>query len=276
MCPSKHVMFRAWVKKHEATVLAADRFFTNWSNLFDAMPASWQKLSEDDRLNVCDVFERFSGDYKKLITDFVALGCGLVDEFDKLRGCYLVTKEDPSASVIFDPIIELGQMVVPIVPQHQWMLDDKCQGFKFAPPKLYQPYYLTDKDKHHPPEWYWCDICEMGHKPHVGRYTKISANLFVAMTNYVCYHHDTDNDMMPSPHLNAEVSNNPRKALNPTVCDVQIGAVIAQIFGDKAKIKIAKRQINFMTGNANSYMDFEWTSTVGQHFNVQQPCCLIK
>jgi hypothetical protein len=48
MCPSKHVMFTAWVKKHEATVLAADRFFTNWSNLFHAMPASWQKLSEDD------------------------------------------------------------------------------------------------------------------------------------------------------------------------------------------------------------------------------------
>ena len=109
--------FTTWVKKHEATVAAADLFFTNRSNLFDAMPASWQKLSEDDRRNVCDLFERFSGDYKKLITDFVALGCGSVDEIDKLRDCYLVTKEDPS--VIFDPMIELGLMVVPIVPQRQ-------------------------------------------------------------------------------------------------------------------------------------------------------------
>ena len=62
------------------------------------------------------------------------------------------------------------------------------------------------------------------------------------MTKYVCYHHDTDDDMIPSPHLNVEVSANQRKALNPTVCDIQIGAVIAQIFGDKAKTKIAKRQ----------------------------------
>jgi hypothetical protein len=93
----------------------------------------------------------------------------------------------------------------------------------------------------------------MGHKSHVGRCTKLSSDLFVAMTNYVSYHHDTDDDMIPSPHLNVEVSANQRKALNPTVRDIQIGAVIAQIFGDKAKTKIAKRRIDFMTGNVNSY-----------------------
>jgi hypothetical protein len=269
MCPSKHVPFTAWVKKHKATVAPADRFFTNRSNLVDAMPASWQKLSEDDRHNVCNLFERFSGDYKKLITDFMALGCGSVDKINKLRGCYLVTKEDPS--VIFDPLFELGPMVVPIVPQRQWMLDDECQGFKFVPPKLCQP-YLANKEQHHSPEWYWCDICKMGHKFYVGRCTKILADLFVSMANYVRYHHNTDNDMMPSPHLNMEVSNNQRKAINPTVCNVQIGAVISTIFGDKAKAKIAKQPLNFMTGNA----DFEWTGTVGKHYNVQQPCHLIK
>jgi hypothetical protein len=51
-----------------------------------------------------------------------------------------------------------------------------------------------------------------------------------------------------------EVSADQRKALNPTVRDIQIGAVIAQIFGDKAKTKIAKRRIDFMTGNVNSYV----------------------
>jgi hypothetical protein len=50
-----------------------------------------------------------------------------------------------------------------------------------------------------------------------------------------------------------EVSTDQRKALNPTVRDIQIGAVIAQIFGDKAKTKIAKHRIDFMTGNVNSY-----------------------
>jgi hypothetical protein len=43
MCPSKHVTFTSWVKKHKATVLATNHFFTNRSNRFDGMPASWQK-----------------------------------------------------------------------------------------------------------------------------------------------------------------------------------------------------------------------------------------
>jgi hypothetical protein len=59
--------------------------------------------------------------------------------------------------------------------------------------------------------------------------------------------------MIPSPHLNVEVTDNQRKALNPTVRNIQIGALIAQIFGDKAKTKIAKHRIEFMTGNVNSY-----------------------
>ncbi len=111
MCHSKHMPFTAWVKN------TRKRWRPPRSNLFDAIPASWQKFSEDDRHNVCNLFKRFSGDYKKLITDLVALRCGLVDKIDKLSGFYLVTKEDPS--VIFDPIIELGPMVVLIVPRRQ-------------------------------------------------------------------------------------------------------------------------------------------------------------
>jgi len=76
-----------------------------------------------------------------------------------------VTKEDPS--VIFDPVRVLGPMMAPIMPQRQWMLDDDCQGIKFAPPKLYHP-YLADKKQHHPLVWYWWDVCDMGHRSHVG------------------------------------------------------------------------------------------------------------
>jgi hypothetical protein len=102
MCPLKHFTFTTWRKNNKATVLAADRFFTHQSNLFDAMPALWQKMSENDQCNFCNPFKRFIGDNRKLLTDFVALGCGSVDKIDKQKGCYLVMKEDPS--VIFDPI----------------------------------------------------------------------------------------------------------------------------------------------------------------------------
>jgi hypothetical protein len=155
---------------------------------------------------VCDIFKRFTGDYKLLLTDYVAIGCKSVDEIDKLRGCYLV---------IFDPAQVLGPLMLPILTdQCQWMLDDDCQGFKFAPPKLYHP-YLTDKKQNHPPEWYWCAVCDMGHRTHVGRCTKTSADLFVAMTNYVSYHHETDDDMIPSPHLKVEITKDKKLSILP-------------------------------------------------------------
>jgi hypothetical protein len=69
------------------------------SDLFDAMPAIWQHLSEDYRRKVCALFDKFMGAYKSLLIEFVSLGVGAVDEIHKLRGCYLVTKEDPSVFV---------------------------------------------------------------------------------------------------------------------------------------------------------------------------------
>ena len=59
--------------------------------------------------------------------------------------------------------------------------------------------------------------------------------------------------MIPPPHLNVEITNNQRIALNPTTRDVQIGAVVGQNFSNKAKTNIAKHRIGFMTGNVNSY-----------------------
>jgi hypothetical protein len=58
---------------------------------------------------------------------------------------------------------------------------------------------------------------------------------------------------MPSNWLDVECSNDQRKALNLTPRDVQVGAIIGQIFGDNAKTRIAKRCIHIMTRNVNSY-----------------------
>ena len=46
MCPSQMKPFADWLKKHEAAVSAADRFFESRASLFDAMPAMWKDLSE--------------------------------------------------------------------------------------------------------------------------------------------------------------------------------------------------------------------------------------
>jgi hypothetical protein len=43
------------------------------------------------------------------LIEFVALGVGAVDEIDKLRGCYFVTKEDPS--VFVNPVPEIPPII---------------------------------------------------------------------------------------------------------------------------------------------------------------------
>ncbi len=45
---------------------------------------------------------------------------------------------------------------------------------------------------------------------------------------------------MPSNWLDVECSKDQRKPLNPTTRDVQVGAIVGQIFGDNAKTRIAK------------------------------------
>ena len=74
------------------------------------------------------------------------------------------------------------------------------------------------------------------------------------MTNYVCYNHGFDKDVLaPLPYLDVEFTKDQSKMMNPTVRDLHTGAILSQFFGDKAKTKIARRRIDFMTGNINSY-----------------------
>ena len=58
---------------------------------------------------------------------------------------------------------------------------------------------------------------------------------------------------MPSPYLQIEHSPEQIEMLNPTARDVQMGAIIDQCSGQKATKKIARRRLEFMEGNINSY-----------------------
>ena len=58
---------------------------------------------------------------------------------------------------------------------------------------------------------------------------------------------------MPSPYLDLEVSSDQVDLLNPTARDVQLGVIIEQCTGEAAKKVIAKRRIDIVTGNINSY-----------------------
>jgi hypothetical protein len=214
--------------------------------LFDAMPAVWRKLSEVERREVCSLFDEFTGDYKSLFVQYTLLGHAPLDDMDKLRGCYYITKEDPT--VFVDPVPQLP----PFVPPMEQTNLDNVPGVRFRPNKFLLP-YLEDKAAN-PSTKVYCKICHVEHFSHSSRCRRLAADLFVAMCNKVCYDHQTDDvGLEPSSYLDVEFTKEQRKMLSPTHRDVQIGVILSQIFGEKASTKIAKRRVEFMTGNINSY-----------------------
>ena len=62
-----------------------------------------------------------------------------------------------------------------------------------------------------------------------------------------------DNDLLPSHSLDVHVTRLQCNFLNPTPQDVQRGEIISQCHGEKAMKKIAKRRVDFVSGNVNSY-----------------------
>ena len=89
----------------------------------------------------------------------------------------------------------------------------------------------------------------------MARSREIAGKLFVHMTNFVASNHGwhKGGDMIPSAYLDAELTKDQIDLLNPTARDVQLGAILDQCIGQKAKKIIAKRRIDIVTGNVNSY-----------------------
>ena len=187
------------------------------------MPVVWTHLSEKTRHNVCALFDDCMGDCKLLLHKFALLGCAPINDIDKLRGCCFVTKEDPS--VFLNPIPQLPPFEAQIMAtctMHQTTMDDS-PGCLFMPEKVLCP-CVVEKEAHLAPTQYLCKICNKSiaptnslktfftegrtklrpieHLSHGVRCTKVVADLFVGMTNYVCYNHGSDEDgLLSSPYL---------------------------------------------------------------------------
>ena len=223
---------------------------------------------------MCSAIDTFGNNWSIENTKKVMLlGFVCFDDIEKLRGCYLITKEDPS--VFVTPAVEATKKSKKT--QRQWMIDEDYTGFAFAPAKWMDP-YKEDQEKYPRLE---CpipfpdgksndEILEMMDSKRRPRPTKLkniktswpkardrgnAAELFKRMTNFVAAHFGwhTGGDLVPTAHLDVEISKDQVDMLNPTPRDVQIGAIIDQCSGKKATKVIARRRVDFVAGNINSY-----------------------
>lgn len=249
-CPSQRRAFKEYLREVEDIVSPADRFFTERVGLYDAMPAVWQHLSEQERRQLCSVLDSFEDNWStENLKTVMQLGFVKLDDVEKLRGCWLVTKEDPS---VFVTPVPKGDENGNQPTKKQGLLDSDFSGFSFAPKHLLDP-YVKDKEPYGPHF--------VGPLPHgIERYPRqnsrqLAADLFNNMTNFVASTHGwhTGTDLVPSPYLQVRITDDQVDLLNPTPRDVQIGAILDQCVGKKAEKALAKRRIDFITGNINSY-----------------------
>lgn len=211
------------------------------------MPAVWKRLSVEQRYKVasfCKEFEEAEVEWTiDRVGKMMELGFVQYDDIHKLRGCYLASKEDPSVFVDPTPLSE--DDIAKLKKTKQLKLDIDYSGFSFAPKDLLQP-FKEGKNKY---------PMEDGQGWPDGRSREIAANLFRHMTNFVAQNHGWNErgDLVPSSYLDVHVSEDQRDLLNPTPRDIQMAAIIDQCSGRKATKVIAKRRIEFIEGNVNSY-----------------------
>eukprot|EP00956_Cyclotella_meneghiniana_P008732 scaffold11931_cov56-Cyclotella_meneghiniana.AAC.4 len=240
-CPSKRVPFKDWVTNHADTVEAADRFFKHRYGLFDAMPACWKRLTEEERRQLCAVMDACPRKWTvEHVKSVLLLGFAKLEDMDKLRACYFVAKEDESVFVTSISFVDEEDDDEPSPSPsmaRQWLLDKDYHGYAFAPSDLMKE-YLQDKNDN-PSD----------------RNKDIAAALFCRMSNFVAANHGwhKGSDLVPSNYLHVEITQDQIDLLNPTPRDVQIGAILDQCAGVRATKAIAKRRVDMISGNINSY-----------------------
>jgi hypothetical protein len=216
--PSKRMKFEEHLARHKGVVDAADFFFKSRTGLYDAMPACWKNLTEQQRRAIDTKIATFPQQWgKDNIKELLLLPGVKFDDVEKFRGCHLIAREDPS--VFITPLFCADDDEDESPSNGQLFLDKDYAGFAFAPAHLLEPYKQNKND------------------------IKKSGELFCHMTTFLARNHgfSSGTPLAPSDYLDIAISSDQLSLLNPTIRDVQTGTIIDQCTGDAARKLIAKR-----------------------------------
>jgi hypothetical protein len=226
MHPQTRVPFNDWIKKlDDRGFLSADKFFEKRTSLYDAMPACWKRLTVEQRNKVMGTIrEVYKSTHvnKRVWTKqnvFNLVKFVKLDDVFKLRGCFLTANIDPSVIIRVEE--ELSEEQIDSTP-----VDNFCS---------WKPSHLLTKYKKHSAD------------------KNVQKEFFHHITNYVSKKNWKEDRIKVSDYLDVEMTNDQKTLLKPTMKDVLLGFITYDVKGKGAMQKIAKRKIDFIEGNVNSY-----------------------
>lgn len=242
--PSARKPFAEWILTLKDVAEAGDFFFHKRTGMFDAMPACWKHLKEDQRREVAALCQTF---YNEALVDpskkpwgvdnikrYLGLGYVKLDDLFKFRAAYLASLQDDS--IFMDPVPEDSTTEAASTSNGHSALLDEHDGFALKPKALIKEYQENRGD------------------------SDAQGKLFRHMANFAATQHVVQSkrsqfsvQLEPTPGLDVEMSATQRKLLNPTVKDVQLSELIDKAQGKGSKKKEAKRRHDIMTGNIASF-----------------------
>ncbi|GFH45620.1 hypothetical protein CTEN210_02094 [Chaetoceros tenuissimus] len=243
MHPSTRVSAEEWLKKlDEKGVLAGEKFFEKRTTLYDAMPAVWKDLAIQERQKILkiikDAYDTAPADAEVWTKARVIQLAKYVplSEIHKLRACYFAAEKDPSVVTrekeeISDPLTSTKTQT------------DVDEFYSWQPKKRKEKYIKTRRTE---------ERDEDGKQ-------KLNEE---ACFEY--FHHITNKvsesnwnigkeDVQPSRFLDVAISSDQKNLLNPSYQDVLMGHIKYDMKGEGAVKKLAKRKLDFICGNVNSY-----------------------
>ena len=232
MHPKYRVPFDEWIKILDTRgFLSAERYFTKRTSLYDAMPACWKRLSVEHRHGVLSTIRNIyatTSENEKVWTkvNVVRLAKYVkMDDVFKLRACYFAAKRD--ASVIIRESEETTTEDTSDVSNQANITD----LFSWRPDKMLAEYKANRTD------------------PSVQQKFFHHITDKVAEANWNIEHADVS----PSDYLGIAMRDDQLSLLNPTTKHVLMGHILYDVKGKGAQQKLAKRRLDFIDGNTNSY-----------------------
>jgi hypothetical protein len=199
------------------------------------MPVFWQKLTAEARLECVSKIDSFHAEaapgttvWTKENVKKLRIYCDL-DHIAMVRACYLVAKKDGS---VFVGTFSEDATTTTAEIMTQTTIDSHGLFTKWDAAPLLTEY---QKDK----------TCKLR-----------QAKFFNHITNLAARKHSqqqTNTLLAPSPHYDVAMTVDQKQLLNPSWKDVVMGQIISESVGKCAIKKLAKRRIDAINGNINSY-----------------------
>ena len=271
MHPKFRMEFNAWIHKlEEKGIMESGKLFYNNFDcgMYDAMPAFWRRMpvqSREDFVAAVDTMYRTTQEGQsvwspvniRMLTKFVPL-----DDIAKARACYLAAKRDDKAITTTEEEYKekLHKVQEKGVDDDISTLSSSSPGaaaaaassptkltevgvdnfFCFKPQQLVLNYIKDDKTR--------TTNTTAGPLPHA------TNALFKHMCNYSAQMNwSSDVALLPSEHLDVEVSAEQKRLFNPSYKNVLQGFIMYDVKGAGAKNKVARRRLDILEGNVSSY-----------------------